>query len=247
MTRIALMTTSPWLSYAADIADTLTAHGYDDLTVIVGRARPERPSLRSLLGRALGRRQNAERILASLNVPVVRYPHPLHHKAVVSDLARRQIGVMVNTWGPIFRGPTIAQAKLGLVNCHMGLLPWFRGINIAEWSILFDAPIGNTVHLIDPGIDTGPILRFYPVDVSECPSISAMRSKLVALNATHIAETISDWLAGRLTPLRQDPAAGKQYFRMHPWLLMEVEKKLAAGYKLKHPWLPPKHSVARAP
>ena len=41
---------------------------------------------------------------------------------------------------------------------HYGLLPRYRGMNVTEWSIYYDDPVGVTVHAVDPGIDTGEIL-----------------------------------------------------------------------------------------
>lgn len=54
----------------------------------------------------------------------------------------------------------------GVVNLHGGLLPEFRGTNIANVTILEGATVGGaTLHLMDEGIDTGPIIaeRTFPV------------------------------------------------------------------------------------
>lgn len=44
------------------------------------------------------------------------------------------------------------------INCHISLLPWNRGASPNYWSWKEDAPKGVTIHEIDEGIDTGPIL-----------------------------------------------------------------------------------------
>ena len=44
------------------------------------------------------------------------------------------------------------------INLHISLLPYNRGADPNIWSILEDTPKGCTIHLIDNGIDTGPIL-----------------------------------------------------------------------------------------
>ena len=62
--------------------------------------------------------------------------------------------------------------KLGTINGHYGLLPRYRGMNVTEWSIYHDDPVGVSVHLVDSGIDTGPI-----VARSHCRSMRASGSR----------------------------------------------------------------------
>jgi dTDP-4-amino-4,6-dideoxyglucose formyltransferase len=45
------------------------------------------------------------------------------------------------------------------VNLHVSLLPYNRGADPNAWSFLENTPKGVTIHLMDAGIDTGPILR----------------------------------------------------------------------------------------
>lgn len=44
------------------------------------------------------------------------------------------------------------------VNLHVALLPFNRGADPNAWSILEGTPKGVTIHIVDSGIDTGPIL-----------------------------------------------------------------------------------------
>lgn len=44
------------------------------------------------------------------------------------------------------------------INLHISLLPFNRGADPNAWSFLDETPKGVTIHLIDSGIDTGPIL-----------------------------------------------------------------------------------------
>lgn len=53
----------------------------------------------------------------------------------------------------------IALFDKGIVNLHGGELPRFRGVNIANHSILEGVARGaGTLHYIDEGVDTGPII-----------------------------------------------------------------------------------------
>ncbi len=61
-----------------------------------------------------------------------------------------------------------------LINCHFSLLPKYKGVYTAAWPIINgETESGITLHLIDRGIDTGPIIdqkRFSiePNDTARC-------------------------------------------------------------------------------
>jgi formyl transferase-like protein len=44
------------------------------------------------------------------------------------------------------------------VNLHIALLPFNRGADPNAWSFLEDTPKGVSIHIVDAGVDTGPIL-----------------------------------------------------------------------------------------
>ena len=54
----------------------------------------------------------------------------------------------------------------GVINCHAGKLPHYRGRNVLNWALINDEKeIGVTCHYIDEGIDTGDIIlqKTFPV------------------------------------------------------------------------------------
>jgi methionyl-tRNA formyltransferase len=53
------------------------------------------------------------------------------------------------------------------LNAHFGLLPWVRGVCPLENALLRGVPLGVTVHAVDPGIDTGPLIRRVLLPVGE--------------------------------------------------------------------------------
>ena len=58
----------------------------------------------------------------------------------------------------IIKESVIHECNLGIINVHPGLLPEIRGNNPYVWAILEGKAQGVTVHFIDKGVDTGPIL-----------------------------------------------------------------------------------------
>ena len=58
----------------------------------------------------------------------------------------------------IIKQEIINYMKSNIINLHISLLPWNKVAHPNIWSFLEDTPKGITIHLIDEGIDTGPIL-----------------------------------------------------------------------------------------
>jgi len=58
----------------------------------------------------------------------------------------------------IIKQEIINYIKNNIINLHISLLPWNKGADPNVWSFLEDTPKGVTIHVVDEGIDTGPIL-----------------------------------------------------------------------------------------
>lgn len=64
------------------------------------------------------------------------------------------------------------------VNLHVSLLPWNRGADPNLWSFLEDTPKGVTVHLINDGLDTGPIVAQREVEVLPDDTLATSYARL---------------------------------------------------------------------
>lgn len=54
----------------------------------------------------------------------------------------------------------------GVINCHAGKLPFYRGRNVLNWVLINDEnEFGITLHYVDSGIDTGDIIvqKTFPI------------------------------------------------------------------------------------
>lgn len=75
--------------------------------------------------------------------------------------------------------------KFGTVNMHISYLPYNRGADPNLWSHIEGTPSGVTIHLIDEGIDTGPIItqKLVPLDksLSLAKSWSILQDEIKAL------------------------------------------------------------------
>lgn len=70
------------------------------------------------------------------------------------------------SFNQIFKKQVIDISKLGVINCHAGKLPFYRGRNVLNWVLINDEKeFGITVHFVDEGIDTGDIIlqKIFPI------------------------------------------------------------------------------------
>lgn len=73
-------------------------------------------------------------------------------------IREREIDVAIQGGLGILKPDMLAVPRLGFVNVHPGHLPAYRGRNCPEWAILEGDDVYATAHMIDAGIDTGPVI-----------------------------------------------------------------------------------------
>src|SRR4051812_11725536 len=124
-----------------------------------------------------------------------------------------------------------------MINAHMGILPFYRGVNVAEWAAFNGDPVGCSIHLIDEGIDTGDILAIRPVDAARADSIASVRALVDAAQIELLGEIVRYVAAtGELPPRHpQAPGAGCQFFIMPPEIRRFLEPELSASSPLRAP------------
>jgi methionyl-tRNA formyltransferase len=159
-------------------------------------------------------------------VPVRRH-RDLHDTGALEDLAALRPDVMVLAGADIVPAAALEIPAIGTVNGHYGLLPRYRGMNVTEWSIYNDDPVGVSVHLVDPGIDTGAIVAREPVRAASGDDLVSLREKHRDACARLLVEATLRLAGGTAEPVEQRPAEGRQYYRMHPALREVVERRLA--------------------
>ena len=87
--------------------------------------------------------------------------------AMAEWLAERGVGLVVCAgYMHLLRPPFLARFAGRIVNVHPSLLPRFPGTRAIEEALAAGVDTtGVTVHLVDEGVDSGPILRQEPVRV----------------------------------------------------------------------------------
>ena len=127
----------------------------------------------------------------------------------------------------ILRQPLLDQFVRGVLNLHCGTLPAIRGMNGVEWNLFHGRTPEVTLHFIDAGIDTGPILDSRTIEPEPGDCLGRLRGKAIVAGIDLISDCLPriDALSRRENP----PAAGRQYFAMADTLKMLIEDRLKAA------------------
>ena len=111
----------------------------------------------------------------------------------------------------ILREPFLSAFEGRIINIHLGLSPYYRGAGTNFWPLVNREPeyAGATIHYIDAGIDTGPILSHArpeiapgdgPHDVGNKTIVAAAQALLraAAAHVAGVARAVPQWSGGRL-------------------------------------------------
>lgn len=133
-------------------------------------------------------------------IPVLTLPEVVS----LSSEERLDWGVSVR-FSRILKPPVINAFRHGILNLHGGELPRFRGVNIANHAILAGVKRGaGTLHFIDPGIDTGPIVdrEFFPIDSEDTAHDVFLKTQEALM--TVFERNLGQIASGDVTSIGQD-------------------------------------------
>ncbi|MDF0551647.1 formyltransferase family protein [Kamptonema sp. UHCC 0994] len=121
--------------------------------------------------------------------------------------------------------------NLGIINVHPGYLPDVKGNNPYIWAIIHDLPQGCTVHFIDQGVDTGPIIERRKLFLKRGKSYQHLSAELNVLCGELLVEALHRVARGTIQGLRQSEIA-REIPEMGTFRLAPPEIKALAIEKL---------------
>ena len=162
-------------------------------------------------------------------IPFISAPD-LNDIRVENKLANIAPHLIVFTGGGLIRSNILSIPSLGIVNCHSGILPRYRGMDVVEWPLLEadleKAQVGLTLHYMDRGVDTGPLLLQHHETLRAGDTIEAIRARLEPRMIELVLKGIRGLKSDTLKPTPQMVDEGKQYYVMHPRLKEIVARNM---------------------
>ena len=177
---------------------------YSVLAVVT---QPDKPK-----GRDLKLTPSPVKVLAEkLNLPVLQ-PLKARDEKFISELRELKPDlIVVVAYGQILPQTILDLPPFGCLNVHTSLLPKYRGAAPIQWAIADGEPeTGVTIMKMDAGLDTGAILSMRHTPIWPTDDSQILHDRLAQLGAELLIETISTFVAGKISPQAQ-PAEGLTY------------------------------------
>jgi len=160
------------------------------------------------VARLLGGRESVTRLARRAGVPLVwidkMTPEELAPLAAIApDL------LLVGGFAIILKPPILQIPRIGCINMHSSLLPEHRGPNPFHAAIRAgDTETGVTFHVVDEGIDTGPILDQTPFPITPEDTLFTVYRRACQIGEERVAAVIDAIEANGLQGAPQAPGAG---------------------------------------
>ena len=113
--------------------------------------------------------------------------------ALTDAVAAHEPDLVVSAGFMKILGPAFLERFGGrIINTHPALLPAFPGAHAVPDALAYGVKVtGSTVHLVDGGVDTGPILAQEPVSVLEGDDEDTLHERIKVVERRLLAEVVA--------------------------------------------------------
>ena len=185
-------------AFAVPTLHAIVRAGHEVAAVLT---QPDRPRGRGQNAAASAVKQAALALGLTVYQPErVRRPEAVEYlRGMASD------AMVVVGYGQIIPQVVIDLAPLGIINVHASLLPKYRGAGPVQWAIVRgETRTGVTTMRINAGLDTGDMLLKAETEIGSEENAVELGSRLAAMGAELLVETLEGLLEGRIVPQKQD-------------------------------------------
>lgn len=164
-------------------------------------------------------REHLREMAAAHGVPLHLVPNfNLPDSLALMRAARADLGVVLGT--NILKEVVFSIPRLGSINLHQGLAPYYRGGPPVFWELFNGEPsVGLTVHFVAAKVDTGdivaqeslPLVYDYAHGLDYESFINEYREKLHSRAAELVPRAVRLIAEGTATPIAQNVELGTRY------------------------------------
>jgi formyltetrahydrofolate-dependent phosphoribosylglycinamide formyltransferase len=115
-------------------------------------------------------------------------------RALAAEIAGFEPDLVVSAGFMKIVGPAVLEAFAGrLINTHPALLPAFPGAHAVRDALAAGVPVtGATVHVVDAGVDTGPVLAQREVAVLPGDDEARLHERIKDVERELLVETVAE-------------------------------------------------------
>lgn len=124
----------------------------------------------------------------------------LYEAAIVAELQRREIGLVVLAGYMRLITPVLLEPYAGrIINVHPSLLPAFAGKDAIGQALAYGVKLtGVTVHFVDGGMDTGPVIAQRSVLVNPGDTAESLAERIHQVEYELYPEVVAALAAGQV-------------------------------------------------
>lgn len=157
-----------------------------------------------------------ERTVSDLRSTATLHPTPvgdLNSDEVLEGIQSRNPYFLLTLGGPLLKARLFGAIRGLAINQHSGWSPDYKGAHTPHQALYHRdlRLIGNTVHLLDTGADSGPILRRSSVKIHPDDSVHDVFMATIALGTELTLEVLAEALRAESLPVFQQPHRGATY------------------------------------
>ncbi|HUA83871.1 MAG TPA: phosphoribosylglycinamide formyltransferase [Bryobacteraceae bacterium] len=187
MKRLGILLSGRGSNFCA-IADAINAGKLDAEIALVLSNRPEAPGIAAAADRGLNARVIASRGL----------DREVYDRLLIEELRQNAVDLIcLAGYMRILSGHFIRQFPLRILNIHPSLLPAFPGLDAQHQAIEHGVKFsGCTVHFVDEGVDSGPIVRQAVVPVFDSDDAQTLAARILEQEHVIYPQAIAEVLSG---------------------------------------------------
>ena len=143
-----------------------------------------------------------ERGIPTFVCPVRAHPdRAAWDEALAAEIAAHRPDLVVSAGFMKIVGPAVlARFEGRLLNTHPALLPAFPGAHAVRDALAAGVPVtGATVHLVDAGVDTGPVLAQREVRVQPGDDEAALHERIKTVERELLVATVAQFATAERT------------------------------------------------
>ncbi|MGB0715990.1 MAG: formyl transferase [Phycisphaerae bacterium] len=161
-------------------------------------------------------------------------PGTLNAPETVTFFSKAGVDLLLVYGTNLVRDPLLSTWQGRIINMHLGLSPYYRGTATNFYPLLNEEPeyVGATIHWLDAGIDSGPILRHARPEIVANDAPHTIGCKAIRAGIETLISVVKALGTGSVPAFPQwKPGNAKLYLRKdyHPRQVHQLYHKLDQG------------------
>ena len=188
MTRLGILLSGRGSNFVA-IANSIAEGRLDAEIGVVISNRPDAPGITIAV----------ERGLNAVVLPSLGLDREVYDRQLIQELRRNEVDlVCLAGYMRLLSGHFIREFSMRILNIHPSLLPAFPGLDAQHQALEHGVKFsGCTVHFVDEGLDSGPIIKQAVVPVHYGDTVEVLSARILAEEHRIYTEAIAVIASGK--------------------------------------------------